>query len=749
MAEQRAGSVGRPQRRGNELTSSTKDLVDGGQVVTLEQYYAIVKGNEEKLAKYKKSLDSDRISKEIDAKTSSLKDLYALELALSQQGIELTEEMREQYLRLHADDQKKLNQELIKQYFAEYDKQSRLSKEKEAKIDAKRLEINKKREEAERKKAEGDTKGAKKATREADRAEALLEITEQWTEKFKEFIDQVNAGVGVWNKAMSDLGEHSVKQFGKNITSALEQVNSAISSYANYQAAINTRLQGANATFSSLTKTLSDVAYSPLLSSEDLYSNLNELIGQGIVTNVGQRAFFETVKESIASTFDANTATLNRLIRLQQIDSTASRLGMEGFMTRFLNEFVDSTEYLTNSFDAVADKLFEASALMSASQATEFEFVVQKWLGTLTGVGLSETATQAIATAIGQLGSGDISNLASSPMQNMLVMAASNVGLDYSQLLSQGLTAETTNQLMYGLTNYLQELGTSTSNVVRSELARTFGVSVSDIVASRNLDSEELNKVYRSMMTTNDMYAELTSQFNQMSERLGTSKMIENAIKNFTYQTGMRMGGSTGMQTTWAITNLIEGVTGGTNIPFISALGTGIDLEATLEQLVKIGLMGGMMATAIPDVIRGIAGAGKGSTLLDAMGVSADNVSVRRGQGLDDYARDDLTSPLLRQRRSSLTVSESEVISETGFEDIRESGLVGAYDEANTALDKNLSEQQKEDEVVTYLKEMEFQAIMESIEKNVESIAKDGIPMRSVYMPSMPTVDGFNAGEEL
>lgn len=66
--------------------------------------------------------------------------------------------------------------------------------------------------------------------------------------------------------------------------------------------------------------------------------NVQSLAQQGIVYNIEQRAFLETISDKIAATFDTTNATLLRLVKLQQSDSTASRLGMEAYLTRYFNE---------------------------------------------------------------------------------------------------------------------------------------------------------------------------------------------------------------------------------------------------------------------------------------------------------------------------------------------------------------------------------------------------------------------------
>ena len=127
----------------------------------------------------------------------------------------------------------------------------------------------------------------------------------------------------------------TMKNVGKAIKDAANQINSAIEAYSKAQISVNARLQGSTVgSFSKVTKELSKVAFSPLIKTEDLYENVKSLVQSGVAQNVSQRAFFQTVKSGIAETFDATESYMKRIIRIQQNDSTAARLGMEAYLTR-------------------------------------------------------------------------------------------------------------------------------------------------------------------------------------------------------------------------------------------------------------------------------------------------------------------------------------------------------------------------------------------------------------------------------
>ena len=121
-----------------------------------------------------------------------------------------------------------------------------------------------------------------------------------------------------------------------------------------------------------------NVGVSPVVQQKDVVEKLKTLVGQGISFNVEQRAFLETIKDKIADTFEAADASLVKLVRIQQADSTAARLGMESALTSFLNNMYETTEYMQQAADSIRANIYEASALMDAEKATEFEYQVQK-----------------------------------------------------------------------------------------------------------------------------------------------------------------------------------------------------------------------------------------------------------------------------------------------------------------------------------------------------------------------------------
>lgn len=511
----------------------------------------------------------------------------------------------------------------------------------------------------------------------------------------------------------------TMKNVGKAIKDAANQINSAIEAYSKAQISVNARLQGSTVgSFSKVTKELSEVAFSPLIKTEDLYENVKSLVQSGVAQNVSQRAFFQTVKSGIAETFDATESYMKRIIRIQQNDSTAARLGMEAYLTRWLNAYVENTEYLTTTFDSVANSLLEASAVIGAGgkagASLEFEAVVQNWLGAMTGVGFSESSAQAIADALGQLGSGN-KDVLNSDIGTLLTLAAASTGQDIGEMLVEGLDATKTNELLESAVLYLQTIANSSSNnVTKAEMAKIFGVSMSDLVSIASIDTTKITASTKEF-TYEAMYKELGDQLKALPGRMGISNILGNALNNFTYQTGMGIAGNAVTRALWDITDLIQGVTGGINIPAISVMGNMLDLETTVENLAKLGIVGVSALANTGKIIKGAASVFNGSNLLDYIGANATNANYSVNLlNKDKKPTRDLTTG---QRQSSIETSEAGSLkSNSSSEDIQTALVNDAENAQKAKKDKLRKEAEDNDPVLRYLnKTVKLHSILKGI----------------------------------
>lgn len=645
-----------------------KILINDQGSQSLEAYIAALESNEQELHKLREKYIENEVQKQKNLKQQALNDMAAYEA-------QIREATGNKNFTLSKEQQKKLTNEYYKEKVKkdiEVQKKAGILKTKDTKKqDKANLAKNAKDNAQLYKDLDALQKSGVELTEEQLKVkdQAKKDAQEGWKE---EQLQKIKKGLG-----LNDLNE-TMKNLG-NI------INTGISTYSKYQTSIDARLQGFRGNdgdlWASIEKKLTNsVGVTPYFKNETMLNNLQSLVAEGIASNIEQRAFLQTAKDSIATTFDAANSSLLRIIRLQQNDSTAARLGMEAYLTRYLNNLVENTEYLQNTFDTVESALLEASSQMSTAESTEFEYIVQKWLGALTGTGLSETTATSIAQAIGYIGSGDINSLNSSNVQNLMVMAASKAGLNYSDLLTNGLNAYNTNQLMSAMASYMAELSQNSNNVAKSQLASTFGITISDLTAASQLQ-DSFQTITNNMMSYTGMYEELNYQMGKIVERTSISEMITNVADNAKFSLASNIASNPALSALWQITDLIQGVTGGINVPYISAFGNGFDLNTTIENLMKLGIVGVGSFGMIGDIISGIGNTANPSNILDKLGITSESESnaIVRGSGLS-------------ARSAGMSTSVSTYVGNNSSSDIYNSTLNAANDSANQELDQKVEE---------------------------------------------------------
>lgn len=478
-----------------------------------------------------------------------------------------------------------------------------------------------------------------------------------------------------------------------NLLNGIKQAfDSTIQTYGQYQQKINTRLQGSGKSWNGvfgiggIESTLKNaVGSNPYVKLQAVMDNVVKATEAGIANNIEQRAFLQTVSESIATTFDAFDANLLRVIRLQQEDSTAARLGLEAGLTNFFNKNFKDTTYLNNSFDTVSQNLIEATSQLTAGEAVEVEYMVQKWLGSLYSVGFSDTAVSKISQALGYLGSGNISALSSdSEMQNLIVMAASRANMSYADLLLNGLDSSNTNSLLRSMVDYLGEIAESDNKVVKSEYAKVFGMTVSDLTAVKNLEMD-LNDITKSSMSYGQSINELYYQMQELPSRISVAGMMQNLFDNVNYSIGTGIASNPVTYALWQITSMIEDLTGGIALPTFSVMGNMVDLNTTVTNLMRSGIVGVGTLGAIGSLISGVSSTFSPSSMLSKLGITSKDDYRQRGSGISRRSRQ------LQQK------SGSTLVGNTSSDDYYQSTLTSADEE----VDKKAKQKQEESTDIT------------------------------------------------
>lgn len=419
-----------------------------------------------------------------------------------------------------------------------------------------------------------------------------------------------------------------------------KKLDKTIDNIASYQGRIDTRLLGTGKTFErsfgnqGLSAWVTSVAgMSPFVSQSAIMSNINTLVDKGIAYNVEQRAFLQSISDSISTTFNAANGTLLSLIRLQQQDSTASRLGLEGQLTYYLNAMYQNTEYMENLYSNTLGNIYEATGQLGARESIAFEYQVQKWLGSLYSSGMSQSAIESLSSAIGMLGSGNIAGLSSNTaMQSLLAISASRAGLNYADLLTGGLNAESTNRLMAAIVSYLADIGTSGNNVLRSQYAQLFGMNLSDLKAISNIASQ-VNSISSSGGTYSSAMSTLFNLASTMGSRLSVGQQLNTMFENVLYTMSAGIAQNPALYALYKASNLLQATTGGIAIPTVSIMGTSVDLNTTVADLMRVGALSSGILSSIGQMISGLGGGTNANAML-ARVLSGGATTLSRGTGL-------------------------------------------------------------------------------------------------------------------
>lgn len=541
--------------------------------------------------------------------TARINELHNLFMQNKQEEYDFVNKLNEARIAKERQDQKKLVDEkvqlLVKYSKKEqelYDKVQKARTQKEKK--AAQTELNNFKKELDKK--QKLIENSEKASRAKRNKEELAEQQKQLEEIAKLTKKQAKE-VGISD---SDLKQARKSTITSRLTSGLKELNTSINNLlkldtnieaiAKYQSRINTRLQGSMYDWRGLSTTASRITgLSPYITQESYYSNIDKLIDRGIAFNIDQRAFLATISDKIATTFDAFDSNLLNLIRIQQSDTTAARLGMEASLTKYFNNAFQSTQYLSDAFDSVSSALYGATSLLSGQEGVNFEYQIQKWLGSLYSVGMSQSGIQSIANALNMLATGDITGLAGNTgLQNLLVMASNKSGLSYSEMLTNGINDSQLNSLMQSMVEYLAEIAQTNNLAVRAQYANVFGMSISDLKAASNL-STSLGTVSGTNLNYSGAVKALSESMSGLGERMSVGEMMSNIFSNLQYQMAQGIATSPALYGVWKTSNMLEDLFGGIPIPTVyTALG-GVDLNTTVAQLMKTGaLAGGVMSMA-------------------------------------------------------------------------------------------------------------------------------------------------------
>lgn len=518
----------------------------------------------------------------------------------------------------------------------------------EYEFEERKKEIKKELKEAkERKKKELQEENKKNVATAFGKQKEGTTLSEDW-ESRKEAFKEIFTGGKTINKDGSETDHGKLAGFAylaSNLTTALsnfaKQLESQMDEIASKKSAIDTRLQGSNSNaqrfgsyWDQMTADITGIAgVSPLVKQSAIAERVANMVGQGISFNVEQRAVLDVLKDKIATTFDAANGTLLRLVKIQQQDTTAGRLGMESALTAFLNNMYETTEYMQGLATQVKGNLEEAMSLMSGENALSFEYQIQKWLGSLSSVGMSDSAVQGLAGILGQVAAGKIDGITNGGQGNLVIMAANQAGLNISDILNKGLDKNSTNILMNAMVDYLAKLYSDAGNskVIQQQIANVYGLSASDLKAAVNL-SKSNAVVARDGLDYASAIGRLYSMAGSMGSRTSMGEQLSNMWNNVQYSMAAGMANNPITYSLFKISGLLKDTTGGINFGIPLVMGNGMPITFNVADLMRTGALAGGIISSLGNITKGGGGL-TGKMILDGAGITKGISMVTRGNG--------------------------------------------------------------------------------------------------------------------
>ena len=166
---------------------------------------------------------------------------------------------------------------------------------------------------------------------------------------------------------------------------------------------------------------------------------------------------------------------------------------------------------------------------------------------------------------------------------------------------------------------------------------------------------------------------------------------------------------------TYKAAGLLDAVTGGIALPDIKVMGTGVNLQTTIADLMRVGAMSGSILSGIGSMIASGGNGGiTGSGILRAAGISGNLNTVSRGNG----------SALVTTGGASVSESGS-LIGNSNGSDIQNATMTNATDSANAQLAEAVdsSEETKLSEV--YAEVVEIYKLLQDVANGGYTIAVD------------------------
>ena len=327
---------------------------------------------------------------------------------------------------------------------------------------------------------------------------------------------------------------------------------------------INAAIEGTGKTYQdSLHDAVEGLGLNRFVKQTEYLSQIANLTTQGIVYNVEQRALLETIKDKTISSFSSMDANLLRLVRLTQSDITANQFGLEVALRNTLNKVFKDSTYLQGVYDSIASAITDAVVISGRTDLTEYSSIAQTWMGAMYESGIDSSTVNKFANAINFLGSGNVQGLASdADMQRLILLSMDTIGMDYANILQQGLSSSDITELMASIVDYLSKItdNTKNNNVLQSSYTQLFGMSMADLQGFKNLQAKMNSLQYVTASSSFKTTEQELARY-QSDERVMINEQISNIFDNAKFTFGSTIAKDSSKYLAWKISNLLIDVT--------------------------------------------------------------------------------------------------------------------------------------------------------------------------------------------
>lgn len=494
-------------------------------------------------------------------------------------------------------------------------------------------------------------------------------------------------------------------------------VDSAADVLANNVGRINAALEGTGKTYkNSIESAVEGLGLNRFVKQTEYLSQIANLTTRGIAFNVEQRALLETIKDKTISSFSSVEGNLLRLVRLKQQDVTAQQYGLEIALRNTLNKVFKDSTYLQDLYDSISSAITDAVVISGKGDIIEYGSVAQTWMGAMYESGIDSSTVNKFANAINYLGSGNVQGLASdSEMQRLVLLSMDTIGMDYADILQQGLSSSDITDLMKAIVDYLVQISNNTknNNVLTSSYTQLFGMSMADLQGFKNLQGKMNSLAYVNSSNVASVVEHELALY-QSDERVLVNEQIENIFDNAKFAFGSEIAGDASSYLSWKMSNLVvdivEQVVGhgfmGANIIGKAATkaigGIGVGAELVLFANIFKGLLSTL--EEFPAIFE----SGKNGRLQDLITVSGSPSSG--GSSVSTSA--------------SLTTTDSNFKSVTTYSDIKSGERYQTKYQEYSADESGWEEAEpEEDKVLTELKKVTSALVVANADESHRALA--------------------------